>query len=171
MSQLLRALSFFVVLMGMLSSMHWLPFFLQGLNPVPVLLFLFLERRSSSEALILGGLAGGLVSLVFPGPSLITLIRYALEGVLAARLQPPGTASGAKIFGFFWTFMGFDLVLGLLSRLLLDEPLTIDLLKDWLVMDGVSGFLGTLLLFLWRYPGRNDRLRPRKHHGIGLPLP
>ena len=171
MSQSLRVLLFGVLVLGSFSVMHWLPVFLQDLNPVPVLLFFFLERRKLTEAIFLGGLAGGLTFLVVPGPLLIPVIRYALEGTLAARMQAPGTSSGAKIFAFFWTFMGFDLVLGLLSRLLLDEPLTIDLLKDWLVMDVVSASLGTLLLFLWRYPGRNDRLRSQKNHGIGFPLP
>ncbi len=171
MSRSLRVLLFGVVVLGSFSALHWLPDSLQGLNPVPVFLFLFLERRSSAEAVFLGGLAGGLISLVFPGPPLIPIIRYALEGALAGRMQPLGSSSGAKVFAFFWTFMGVDLALGLLSRLLLDEPLTIDLLKDWLVMDVVSASLGTLLLFLWRYPGRNDRLRSQKHHGIGFPLP
>lgn len=165
-----RALVLTLCLLSLISASRWLPSFLQELNFFPVLLYLLLKKERAAEGIFLGALAGGLGALVFSGPPVIAVLRYAVEGFVAGRLRVSAGASAGKLYGFLWMIMGIDLGMGLLSRLLLDNPLTVDLLKDWLMMDATSGTLGMLFVFLGRHLGGSGRFRSQKHHGIGLPL-
>lgn len=165
-----RALFLTLSVLILFSAARWLPSFLQELNFIPVFLYLLLKKKRAAEGVFLGALAGGLMALVFPGPPVIAVLRYAFEGFVAGRLRISVGASVGKLYGFLWMIMGVDLGMGMLSRLILDNPLTVDLLKDWLMMDAISGALGMLFVFLGRHFGGAGGFRSQKHHGIGLPL-
>ncbi|EQD24943.1 MAG: hypothetical protein M1537_02715 [Nitrospirae bacterium] len=165
-----RVLLLACLLVLAISGLRWFPYLSAGINPVPMFLFFLLRKREKYDFFVLGVLAGLVASLVSYGPGSFWVLLYVSEAWVISRLSDFSTRSGVRPYFLVWIVLGIDMGAGLLLRKLLDFPLETQLLRDWLVMDGVTGLLGMVLVFVWQSLGGTADPRSRKQHGIGIPL-
>ena len=166
----LRTLLLGVLLVMAISGLRWFPTLAAGINPIPLLLFFLLRRKEKYGFLVLGGVAGLFAALVSYGPGSFWVLLYISEAWIISRLSEAATLSGVRQYVLVWIVLAIDMGVGLLLRKLLEFPLEIQLLRDWLVMEGATGFLGMFLVFVMRSLGWTADPPSRKQHGIGIPL-
>jgi hypothetical protein len=165
-----RAILLGVLMVLAISGLRWFPTLAAGINPIPLCLFFLLRKKEKYGFLVLGGIAGLLAGLVSYGPVSFWILLYVSEAWVISRLSEASTLSGFRQYVLVWIVLGIDMGAGLLLRKLLEFPLEIQLLKDWLVMEGATGFLGMFLVFVMRSLGWMADPPSRKQHGIGIPL-
>jgi hypothetical protein len=165
-----RIALFLGILLLAMSGLRWLLPVSQGVNIIPVLLFFFVDKESDLDALLLGGIAGVCASFLSSGPGAVWILQYFAEAWIFGRLLRNWPRQAPAQLLLIWVFMGVDFGAGLLLRMVLDYPLQTQLLKDWLVMDGMVGGCGTLILSMSQYLGNAGVARSPKRHGIGIPF-
>lgn len=165
-----RAILLVLLMVLAVSGLRWFPYLSSWINPVPLILFFLLQKKEKYGFLVLGLLAGLVLSLVSYGPGSFWVLLYLSEAWLFSRLSDFSTGSGVRQYLLVWIVLGIDMGAGLLVRKLLDYPLETQLFRDWLVTDGVTGLLGMILVLVRRSLGWIPGPPPRKQHGIGIPL-
>ena len=165
-----RAVLLVLLMVLSVSGLRWFPYLSSWVNPVPLILFFLLQKKEKYGFIVLGLLAGLVLSLVSYGPVSFWVLLYLSEAWLFSRLSDFSTGSGFRQYLLVWIVLGIDMGAGLLVRKLLDYPLETQLFRDWLVMDGVTGLLGMMLVLVRRSLGWTPGPPPRKQHGIGIPL-
>lgn len=159
-----------VLLVLAVSGLRWFTAFSSWINPFPLLLFFLLPKKEKYGFLVLGGLAGLAALLVSYGPGLFWILQYVFESWLISNLFALTERSGFNRYLLVWIAVGIDFGVWLLIRKLLEYPVHTTLIKDWLMMDGVTGFLGMLVVFVEQFLRWTDGHASRKQHGIGIPL-